>query len=129
MNKVIDALLKKEAVQIDEEAQCRALTTLQSAWLTEVLNIWDNDEVVQSIMAKLVAGSDEVSCHTFFNDTLRYNGKLYIGSTGDLRSIIIQELHNSGSGGHSGLKATLTRIIQFFYWPNMATTITNAVKE
>ncbi|KAM7497180.1 hypothetical protein LguiA_021594 [Lonicera macranthoides] len=127
-NKVADALSRREFKE-DEDAQCNALTTIQPAWLSEVSNSWTGDELVQTILAKLLSGSNDLSGYTFTNDTLRYKGRLYIGVNGDLRQKIIQELHHSGSGGHSRTKATLKRIEQFFYWPNMITDVTKAVKE
>lgn len=74
-------------------------------------------------------GSDEMEGYTYVNNTHRYHGKLYVRSNGDLRQKIFQELHTSGSGGHSGIRATIQRIIQLFYWPNLSADITKAVQE
>lgn len=78
---------------------------------------------------KILAGSSEVEGYTYLNDTLRYKGRLYISTIRDLRTRILQELHNSGNEGHSGQRATLKRIEQFFYWPSLTKDVILAVKE
>ena len=111
------------------EAELNALSIVQSSWLEEIRKSWENDEVVQVIIAKLIAGTEIMEGYTYANDTLRYQRKLYVSSNGNLRHKIIEELHNSGTGGHSGIRATLKRISQIFFWPSLQTEVTKAVKE
>ena len=55
----------------------------------------------------------------FHNDLLYHGQRLYIPSTTNLRPSILHEFHETPSIGHSGLKATLARLVASFYWPGM----------
>ena len=52
-----------------------------------------------------------------------------MGSHRELRQQIIQALHNSGAGGHSGRQATIKRIEQFFYWTSLKSDVITTVSE
>lgn len=60
---------------------------------------------------------------------LRRNGKLYIGSTGELRRQVFDNLHGGPEGGHSGILATTKRIASLFWWPKMGLDISNWVQS
>ncbi|KAE8733313.1 hypothetical protein F3Y22_tig00001349pilonHSYRG00080 [Hibiscus syriacus] len=50
---------------------------------------------------------------------LRFQDRVYIGANGALRLQIIQTLHDSPHGGHSGTQATYQMIKAYFYWPRL----------
>jgi hypothetical protein len=50
---------------------------------------------------------------------LRYKHKLYIGAKGEWRGRIMQEMHDSAIGGHSGILGTYQRTKQICYWPGL----------
>lgn len=50
---------------------------------------------------------------------LKGRGKVYVGSSQELRQKIMQSMHSSPLGGHSGQGACLQRLQSFFYWPHM----------
>lgn len=45
------------------------------------------------------------------------------------KSGLIDALHTSAIGGHSGTKATYYRLKQLFYWKGMKTNVDNFVKQ
>lgn len=51
--------------------------------------------------------------------TLRYQGTLYVGSSGKLYFSIWQDLYSTGTRGHSRLKSTLKSISSLFYYPSL----------
>ncbi|GJR55926.1 ty3-gypsy retrotransposon protein [Tanacetum coccineum] len=51
------------------------------------------------------------------NQLLR-KGKLVIGKDNDLRKALLRHFHSEGQGGHSGVQATLKRIVAYVYWKN-----------
>ena len=57
--------------------------------------------------------------YTWNSGLLKYSGKLYVGSSKGLRDKLIQALHGSALGGHSGQKGCWQRLKTLFYWPNM----------
>lgn len=60
---------------------------------------------------------------------LQYEGKWVIGSHGELRKQIFQELQINGIGGHSGIRATYKRINGYFSWSTLRQDIGRWVRE
>ena len=50
---------------------------------------------------------------------LRKKGRLYVGTAGNARARIAQELHGTATGGHSGILASYKRTNRNFVWPGM----------
>ena len=63
-NKVADALSRREHTEA-QEVTCNAISTLKSAWLTEVQNSWENDELVQQLLIKLITNKEEVPGYSY----------------------------------------------------------------
>lgn len=120
-NKAADGLSR----QFAEEGSCLAITTIHPAWIEEIVTTYDGDEVVQDIIAELVTCPYNVSHFSYNEGLLRYHGKLYVGSSTAIRNQIIETMHSSPLGGHSGIQGTLQRLRAIFHWPGMK----QAVKE
>ena len=50
---------------------------------------------------------------------LFFRNRIFLPQVHDFRRRIISEFHDSPTGGHSGLKPTLTKIAASFYWPGL----------
>jgi transposase InsO family protein len=50
---------------------------------------------------------------------LRYHGRIWVGQNLLAQNHILQALHSSGTGGHSGVRATYERVKQYFAWPKL----------
>jgi transposase InsO family protein/ribosomal protein L21E len=50
---------------------------------------------------------------------LRYNGHIWVGTNSIAQNHILQALHSSGVGGHSGVRATYERVKNLFAWPKL----------
>lgn len=60
---------------------------------------------------------------------IRVKDKLYVGTHADWRSKMIQTIHDSSVGGHSGILGTYQRMRKIFYWPGMKQTVIDQVKQ
>lgn len=60
---------------------------------------------------------------------LYYKGKLFVPAETHIRDLLLSEFHNSPLGGHSGMKATLSRLTASFAWPQMAKDVKLFVKN
>lgn len=70
--------------------------------------------LARQVMTSIITANTPLKGYTYENETIRYHGRLYVGTNGDLRCKIIAELHQTGVGGHSGRQATIKRVDHFF---------------
>lgn len=80
---------------------------------------WQEDADLHKLISELQTDSTSHPAFSYFNGELRRHGKLVIGKMEELKLKILQWLHDSAVGGHSGSDATLYRIKSLFYWPVM----------
>ena len=58
-----------------------------------------------------------------------YKGKVYLRSCDALKVAILQQVHDSPLGGHSGFLKTLHRVQKDFYWPGLRFDVKKHVRE
>ncbi|KAI4294825.1 hypothetical protein MLD38_040853 [Melastoma candidum] len=73
--------------------------------------------------------SAEVMSLILSQGELRRKGKLLVGSNAGLRQKIISLLHDTPTGGHSGMQATTKRISALFYWKQLKRDIRNYIRS
>lgn len=52
-----------------------------------------------------------------------------MGGSGNWRTQILEEMHSSAMGSHSGITATYQRLKKFFYWPKLKEEVHNFVQS
>lgn len=60
------------------------MIALQTSWTVEIQQSWENDELVQHLLVKLMVRSSDLVGYTYQNGMLRYQGRLYIGVNGNV---------------------------------------------
>ena len=60
---------------------------------------------------------------------LFFKGRIYLGLTSALKSLILHHVHNDPLGGHSGYVKTLHRVKQDFNWPSIKKGLKQYIKE
>lgn len=123
-NKAADALSRIN----EENYQLNQISLVTPCWQQEVIHSYDEDEGVQEKIRQLIH-PQAIQDYQLGNGLLKFQGKIYIGSTTNLKKKILQELHNEGCGGHSGIHATYKRISLYFYWPNLRDSVKNWVGD
>jgi len=63
--------------------------------------------------------SSPTSLYNLQRGLLYHRQRLYLPARGALRSTMLHEFHATPFEGHSGLKASMTRLATSFYWPRM----------
>lgn len=125
-NRVADALSR----QMDgDDNQLMAITTLVPSWLKEVPFSYDGDERIMKLMKELLLQDDASGVYSLQRGLLYYKKRLYIGPSSNIRDKLIQACHDSRLGGHSGIRGTLLRVKQHFYWPSMQDSINEWVSK
>lgn len=80
---------------------------------------YENDPEAKKILEGISSKAVAYTHYQYCKGLIKVGDRIYIGSNGELRQIIIWELHDGPAGGHSCQEATLKKINQFFYWPAM----------
>lgn len=122
-NGAADALSRR-----DSQAELEQITILQPAWVQELNDSYVGDPLAQEGIAECTIEPQGVSFYQYCDGILKYKGKLYVGETSGLRARIIQHIHESNIGGHSGIENTYQKICNTFYWPGLRMQVKELVK-
>ena len=106
-----------------EEGQATAVTMVVLEWCSEVVSSYDGDEHIKEILEKVAVGGSEVEGYALKDGLLRYKGRIVVCNKAELKRNIMQSLHESPMGGHSGIQNTYLRVKQLFYWPQLKGTV------
>ncbi|GAU32562.1 hypothetical protein TSUD_218200 [Trifolium subterraneum] len=124
-NVAADALSRKTSAEL--------LAILVNNGQTDLLgNIkasWSTDTYLQQVIRTLQANPSSYPKFSWVNGVLRRRGKLLVGNVPPLKETILQWLHDSSLGGHSGRDVTAARIKSLFYWKGMNKDIHNYVRN
>lgn len=80
---------------------------------------WREDPQLLELISELEQSTGRVTNYKWANGILSRKGKKVVGNTLQTRKIILEWLHASPQGAHSGVQATLKRIKSLFYWKGM----------
>ena len=97
-----------------EEEKMQTITAVVPTWSLEIANSNKENHQIQQIIAVLTK-SDSQAEYTYKQGVLKFKGRIYIGKTGELRQKLLELMHASALGGHSGMNYTYKRIKQLFY--------------
>jgi hypothetical protein len=59
---------------------------------------------------------------------LFYKGKVVVPADNSLRTRLLHEMHDTKTGGHSGILRTFKKLSQQFYWPGMHRSVDEYIK-
>ena len=93
-------------------------------WLDEIISGYQQDSHATALLAKLATSPDAVPSFTIDKGLLKFKHRIWVGNNPALQQKLIQALHSSLVGGHSGVPATIKRIQSLFAWPGMKKLIT-----
>jgi hypothetical protein len=100
-----------------------------SQFLTELKQAVQQDSLLSSLLQQCRNKNCPDSNYTVQNDLLYWQHRLVIPTNSTLITKILEELHSSPIGGHSGITRTKARISAQFYWPHMHKDIKNFVQH
>ena len=88
-------------------------------WLADLKASYETDRVVQGLLQTLQTGEQASKGFTLQNGLLLYKRRLYFGPQSDLKTTVLQQIHNGPLGVHSGYLKSLHKLQQDFYWLGM----------
>ncbi|KAJ4798340.1 polyprotein [Rhynchospora pubera] len=122
-NKVADALSRREGHigdNVIDIAGLAAISELLPSWIQEIQLSYEGDDWIASLKTK--AADQQQSPNPDINyhqGLLRFNHRICVGGTGQWRSQLIKEIHDSSLGGHYGIVNTYKRVKSMFLWPKL----------
>jgi hypothetical protein len=123
-NKAVDALsIRAQQLQLMSTSQALPL------WINDVIASYAQDEKCQALEEKLRINHAAVPNFTINNGILRYKGRIYVGTTSDLRHQLIASFHDSALGGHSRERVTYTKLKALFHWLALKAVVTECIKN
>jgi transposase InsO family protein/ribosomal protein L21E len=112
-NVVADALSRKFW-------QLSAISSATPVWIRDITASYLQDPQVKSVLEQcLVTPTTPPPHYSVKAGVLRYKGRIVVGNNTPLRNQLMQALHSSAVGGHSGMRASYHRIKKLFYWPGL----------
>jgi hypothetical protein len=106
-----------------------AISTVKPRWLEIVIEGYANDAQAQKLLTELSLTKSNEQGFSLQDGVLRHKGRVWLGSHKSAHDAVLQALHNSGLGGHSGRLATYHKVKHLFSWPHMRRDIDNFVQQ
>jgi len=113
-NLVIDALSR-----VAHMLAVQAVSSVQPAWIQEVLNSYATDPKAQQLLQRLAVSSPDTASFSLDKGLIRHNNTIWIGQNSALQTKLIAAFHSSAIGGHSRVAATYYKLKKHFAWKGM----------
>lgn len=122
-NTVADALSRR--IHVDHHLS--AISTVTPVWLEEVISSYTADSFASALVTKLSVDPTAVPNYSLSDGVIRYKNRISIGCNIALQHKILETLHSSPTGGHSGIPVTMRRVKQYFAWKGLKKSVTEFV--
>lgn len=90
---------------------------------------WQDDMDLSQLIHDIQLDPTSHPKFSWHSNELRRKGKLVVGNFPELKDKILQWLHDSSQGGHSGVQATFQKVSRLFYWSKMRKDIADYIRK
>lgn len=111
-----------------DSSSVMAISVNTPSWLENLQSGYADDAQAQQLLVELSLSSQNDKGFQLVNGIIKYKGRVWVGSNSLAQQHILEALHNSGIGGHSGFHATYHRVKSLFAWPKMKDTVKHFVQ-
>jgi hypothetical protein len=119
-NSAVDALSRYPEPLFEPVLAISTCTPLRIEKLKEGYE--EYPEAQQLIQELSITGKNDRG-FSFTDGIIRLKGRVWVGNNSLVQNHILQALHSSGIGGHSGIQATYNRVKALFAWPKLKDTV------
>lgn len=123
-NKAADALSRIT----EGDQSVTAISLAQPTWLQILQEGYLEDPEAKLKLAQLSIQSPDEKGYSLSNGIIRFINKIWVGSNALAQRHILQALHSSALGGHSGITATYQRVKSMFAWAQLKASVTAYVQ-
>jgi hypothetical protein len=99
--------------------QLLVMSVCTPVWLDKVQERYAKDIQAQQLLTVLTVAPQSMQHYTLTNGIICYKNMVYIGNNSPLQQRILQALHASAIGGHSGFPMTYRKLKHLFTWKGM----------
>ncbi|KAK4283600.1 hypothetical protein QN277_000533 [Acacia crassicarpa] len=124
-NNAADALSRMPKMQLFQ----LTLSTCSEELLLGIKKSWEDDSEIQLLVQRLQQGNGVEGKFSWFDDLLHKGSRLVVGNSPTVKQKILEWLHSSYLGGHSGINATYQRVKTLFWWRHMYDEIKDFIKH
>lgn len=119
-NKAADALSRQFERTRDMEKELHIVkVAILPQWIEEIQASYLGDEEAQGIMVVTLMNAKDDNIYTVRDGVLRYKNKIWVGKADQVRRKIMETVHDSSIGGHSGIHGSYQKAKKYFYWKGM----------
>lgn len=91
-----------------------AISVSNLVWLDRLQQGYVDDEETKQLLSELSLTKSNDKGFTLTDGIIRHKNRIWVGNNMLAQQHILQALHTSGIGGHSGIQATYQRIKALF---------------
>lgn len=106
-----------------------SISTSTLAWLERLQQGYEEDGQDRQLLTELALSSQNDKGYILVNGIIKHKGRVWVGNNTPAQQHILQALHASGLGGHSGIQSTYHRVKALFSWPKLKQVVTNYVQS
>ncbi|KAL0690945.1 hypothetical protein Bca4012_090624 [Brassica carinata] len=96
-----------------------AMSVLDCDLLTKIQEAYVSDNHSMEIIERLKKDPNAVKKYSWVQNVLRRGSKIVIPNVAEIKNMILEWLHCSSQGGHSGREVTRQRVKGLFYWKGL----------
>jgi hypothetical protein len=123
-NNVADALSR----QPEQNEEVHSISIGIPSWLLRLQESYDSDPEAKKLLIELSLTAENVQGFNLKDGVIKFRDKIWVGNNNLTQNHIMQALHSSAVGGHSGIQATYHRVNSMFAWPGLKAFATEYVK-
>jgi hypothetical protein len=106
-----------------------AISAAVPSWLDKLVSGYTDDASTKKLWTELSLSGTNAEGFELRDGVIRKKGRVWVGGNSVAQQHILQALHDSGIGGHSGTLATYQRIKKLFDWPNLKQSVHDFVQR
>jgi hypothetical protein len=105
-----------------------AISMCTPSWQEKVVARYQDNEEDTKLLAALSLPGEYPKGFALVEGLIRYKSHIWLGHNRLAQQHVLQALHSSSIGGHSGIQSTYQHVKSLFAWPKMKHVITNYVQ-
>lgn len=123
-NAAVDALSRCVSGQ-----EIWAISKCVPSWVQKLTEGYEEHDADKKLLEELCLTGQNDKGFSLVNGVIWLKGRIWVGSNQLAQKHILQALHASGIGGHSGIAATYSRVKALFAWPKLKQTVHQFVQQ